>query len=329
MLKLGLTAARLGVVCAVLFAALTPAVPRAQSVAGHGLFDAAAEGAGGNTISRQQCGRLEQQQTAVWVSVHARGWCLRYYAFGVGQRNAVVAAWLHGDILGSHSGTSPAGHQDGLGPVAMIEQERRLSQTYHTPFIFLARPGSYGSAGNHRALASTRLEADLVAAQIDALTIRYNVKSWVLGGHSGGGTDVAAILARLRDIRCAVISSGAPAYNAYLKAHHQARRVRANNLNAIDDVGKIPATPDLLVIVMGDPRDSNVFWPVQRLYYDALKQHRINATLLPLERGRPPEFHSLVNLAEAATGLCAQGVATPQIETRLRAMPSQQPRESN
>jgi pimeloyl-ACP methyl ester carboxylesterase len=300
-------------------------------VAPPGLFDAAAEGDGGNAISLARCRRLEQQQTAVWVSVYAKGWCLRYYAFGlnIGHENKVAAAWLHGDILGGHRGTGPAGHQDGLGPAAMIEQERQLSQSYQTPFIFLARPGAYGSAGNHRALASTKLEADLVAAEIDALTVRYGVKSWVLGGHSGGGTDAAAVLARRHDIRCAVISSGAPAYNAYLTAHHQAGRIKLNNLNAIDDVGKIPASPDLRVIVMGDPRDSNVFWSVQHLYYDALKAHGTNVTLLPLERGRPPEFHSLVNLAEAATGLCAQDVPTAEIGRRLQAMPSQLPRESN
>jgi len=300
-------------------------------VAPPGLFDAAAEGNGGNVISRGACRRLVEQQTAVWVNVGGRGWCLRYYAFGLKPdgTNPLAAAWLHGDIVGGDRGTGPAGHQQGLGPAAMVEQERILSQTYHTPFIFLARPGAYGSSGNHRALASTRLEADLVAAEVEALTSRYHIASWVLGGHSGGGTDAAAVLARRHDVRCAVISSGAPAYNAYLTAHHQPQRIKPDNLNAIDDVGKIPASTDLRVIVMGDPRDSNVFWSVQRLYFEALKTHGTQVTLLPLERGRPPEFHSLVDLAETATGLCAQGVATADIEKRLRAMPSQAPRVSN
>jgi hypothetical protein len=60
-----------------------------------------------------------------------------------------------------------------------------------------------------------------------------------------------------------------------------------------------------------------------------LKLHRANVTLLPLERGRPPEFHSLVDLAETATGLCAEGGATADIEKQIRAMPSQAPRVSN
>lgn len=302
-----------------------------QSMPNSGVFDAAAEGNGGNSISRGVCREWEEQQTAVWVTVRSRGWCLRYYAVGLKPdgANPLAAAWLHGDIVGSRNGTGPAGHQQGLGPAAMVEQERGLSQTFHTPFIFLARPGAYGSSGNHRILASTKLEADLVAAEVDVLTSRYQIGSWVIGGHSGGGTDTAAILARRRDVRCAVISSGAPAYNAYLIAHHRPDRITSGNLNAIDDVGKIPRSTDLRVIVMGDPRDKNVFWSVQRLYFDVLERRGVRVALLPLERGRPPEFHSLVSLAEAATGLCAEGVPTPEIEARLQAMPSQRPRESN
>jgi pimeloyl-ACP methyl ester carboxylesterase len=299
----------------------------AQSVAAPGLFDAVAEGLHGNTISAEQCRQLEQQQTAVWVRVHGKGWCLRYYAAGLERENAVVAAWLHGDIMGGRRG--PAGHQKGLGPAAMIEQERALSQKYHTPYIFLARPGAYGSAGDHLALRWTKLEADLVAAEMDALTLRYGVKSWVVGGHSGGGSLAAQMLDRRRDIACGVVSSGAPDINAYLAAHHEGKLPLRVAQNAVADVARMPDTPNQRIIVMGDPREKNVFWSLQQHYADQLKRHGANVTVLPLERGRPPEFHSLVSLAEVATGLCAQGVATSDIEARLQAMPSQTARESN
>ncbi len=312
--------------CALLMAAGWSVSSVAQSASTSDLFDATAEGAHGNRISAEQCRRLEQEQTAVWVRVQGRGWCLRYYASGLARENPVAAAWLHGDIGGGPHG--PSGHQQGLSPAAMVEQERGLSQKFHTPFIFLARPGAYGSGGYHRVIAHTRLEADLVAAEIDALTARYGVRSWVLGGHSGGGSLVAAMLDRRRDIACAVVSSGAPDINAYEDAHHE-RRTSPAPLNAVADVARMPDTPGQRIIVMGDPREKNVFWPLQRHYADVLKRHGANVTLLSLERGRPPEFHSLVDLAETATGLCAQGVATAEIERQLRAMPSQAPRVSN
>lgn len=318
----------LAAACALLAAAGWPASSVGQSVATPDLFDAAAEGAHGNIISTGQCRRLEQQQTAVWVRVRGRGWCLRYYASGLGQRNAVVAGWMHGDIGGGRRG-GPSGHQQGLSPAAMIEQERSLSQKFHTPFIFLARPGAYGSAGYHHDIAHTKLEADLVAAEIDALTVRYGVRSWVLAGHSGGGSLVAEMLDRRSDIACAVVSSGAPDFDAYLTAHHEAKQRSPAHMNAVADVVRMPSTPGQRIIVMGDPREKNVFWSLQTHYADVLKRHGANVTLLPLERGRPPEFHSLVDLAETATGLCSDGVATAEIEKQLKAMPSQEPRESN
>ena len=217
----------------------------------------------------------------------------------------------------------------GLGVAAMIDQERRLSELYHVPFIFLARPGAYGSAGYHPTTTSTKREADLVAAQVDAITARYGIKSWVLGGHSGGGTMVAELLARRRDIRCAVISSGAAAHNAYLEARDDASDILATDLNAVADVSRIPRNKPLRVIVMGDPRDENVLFPVQAIYYEALRSHGVDAELWPLERGLPPEFHSLVSLAEAATGLCAEGRSSSDIKKALDAMPSQSPRISN
>ncbi len=319
---------RLARACALLIATGCSQSSAAQSVATPGLFDAAAEGSHGNRISAEQCRQLEQQQTAVWVSVRGKGWCLRYYAFGLDRQNPVVAAWLHGDIGGGPR-NGPSGHQQGLGPAAMIDQARNLSQKFHTPFVFLARPGSYGSAGYHHDIAHTELEADLVAAEIDALTVRYGVKSWVLAGHSGGGSLVAVMLTRRRDITCAVISSGAPDFNAYLTAHHWPKQRSPAPLNAIDDIAGMPKTTNQRIIVMGDPRDKNVFWSLQQRYADALERHGADVTLLPLERGRPPEFHSLVNLAETASGLCAEGAATPDIAKQLRAMPSQAPRVSN
>ena len=284
----------------------------------------------GISISRPDCAKLESQETAVWVVVQGKGYCLRYYAYGLKpgrEGNAVVAGWLHGDVVGG-SHPKHAGHQQGLGVSAMIAQERGLSERYKVPFIFLARPGAYGSAGYHPTMASTPLEADLVAAQVAAITGRYGVRSWALGGHSGGGTLVADLIARRKDVRCAVISSGAPAHSAYLEAWGASGEIKAFGLNPIDQVRAI--TPSRTrVVVMGDPRDRNVLWPVQQIYQHALATRGIDSTLIPLERGLPDEFHNLVDLGEAATGLCAGGLSFPEIRARLEAMPSQRPRISN
>jgi hypothetical protein len=78
-----------------------------------------------------------------------------------------------------------------LGIAAMIEQSEEQFRRYGVPFIFPARPGTYGSAGKHYDIRHTPLEAKLMASAIDTLTSRYHIGRWVLGGHRGGGTFAA------------------------------------------------------------------------------------------------------------------------------------------
>ena len=67
----------------------------------------------------------------------------------------------------------------------------------------------------------------------------------------------------------------------------------------------------------------------QRLYFDGLAARGHKAWLVPLERARPPRFHSLVDFGETATGLCAQGVETDKLLQTLQSMPEQPERISN
>lgn len=287
---------------------------------------------GGTRITREDCARLERQETAVWVVAGGKGECLRYYAAGLRAApgpNPVAAAWMHGDVMGRTP--TAVGHQEGLGVAAMVEQTRALSERYGVPFLFLARPGAYGSSGTFRTTRHTPREAALVNAQLDALKARYGVGAWVLGGHSAGGTLAAEFLARRGDIRCAVISSGAAAYRAYLKAHGAADALSRPQswFDPYESLDLVPADPRRRVFVIGDPREMNVYFHTQRLYFDGLRARGHAAWLVPLEKAPPPRYHSLVDAGEAATGLCARGDGTDDILATLKAMPDQTPRISN
>jgi hypothetical protein len=135
---------------------------------------------------------------------------------------------------------------------------------------------------------------------------------------------------RRDDIRCAVISSGAASFRAYLRAHGLDKAAGAPDaLDPISRVGAIRPDPARRILVIGDPRDENVYFWTQQRYFEALEKQNLAAELLPLQKGEPPEFHSLVDLAETATGLCANNTATPTIVDTLHAMPAQQERVSN
>lgn len=285
---------------------------------------------GGVTITRKACAALEAQHTAAWVEVDGRGECLRYYAAGLHPGpNPIAAAWMHGDIMGTKP--TSVGHQEGLGVAAMIDQERALAERFGIPFLFLARPGAYGSSGRFWTTRHTPREAALMNALLDVLKARYGVTEWALGGHSAGGTLTAEFLARRNDLRCAVISSGAPAYRAYLEARGL-QTVLARPQGWFDPAGsldRIPRDPKRRVFVIGDPRETNIPFHTQRGYFDALTARGHAAWLVPLERAPAPRHHNLVDFGETALGLCGSGADTGRILATLKAMPDQRDRISN
>jgi len=307
---------------------LLPTAVAAQSRPSDERFTNAAVAAG-NTIPRERCVKLEAQETATWVTIDGKGECLRYYAAGLRPgANPIVAAWMHGDIMGSRP--TQIGHQEGLGVAAMIAQERALSERFQVPFVFLARPGAYGSSGTFWTMRHSPREAALMNAHLDALKARYGIGSWALGGHSAGGTLTAEFLARRRDVRCAVIASGGAAYRAYLEAHRHPALARPETwFDPYDSLDRIPKDPGRRIFVIGDPRETNVFFHTQRRYFDGLAARGHAAWLVPLERAPAPKFHSLVDFGETATGLCAQGEDTDAILATLKAMPDQRARISN
>ncbi|WP_234908713.1 alpha/beta fold hydrolase [Rhizobium rhizogenes] len=310
------------------FASFLPTMAMAQSMPDDEMFDPAKVIAG-IQIDRSECQEMEARQTAVWVSVEGKGYCLRYYAAGLNQKgeNPVVAAWMPGDVMG---GPKSVGHQEGIGVATMIEQSKSLSDRYSVPWIFLARPGSYGSSGKHYTIRHKPLEAKLMAAQIDALKARYHIGRWALGGHSGGGTLAAEFLARRNDLQCVILSSAAAAYRERLKQRGFAGRLKTEVFfDPYDALDQIPKQPDRRVIMLADPRETNIPFSTQKLYFDGLKLRGHTAFMLTLKKAAAPKYHSLVDFGEAATGMCANGTETDAIFRTLRAMPPQSNRITN
>ncbi len=308
---------------------VTPAF--SQSRASDDMFDPVAV-VNGIQINRAACAALEREETAIWIETDGQSACMRYYASGLKPAlitNPVAAIWLNGDVLGPN-GRDADKHQKGFGPPAMIEQEKRLSARFNVPSIFLGRPGTYGSAGKHYTMRGRPIEAKLVNAALDALKARYNIQAWSLGGHSGGGTLVAEMLARRNDLRCAVISSGASAYRAYLVARGLAKPGDAlARFDPYASLDRVPKDASRRIFMIGDPREKNVPFSAQKLYFDGLVARGHAAWLIPLERATDARHHDLVDFGETATEMCAAGVSTDSIIETLKAMPNQQPRLTN
>jgi dienelactone hydrolase len=139
-------------------------------------------------------------------------------------------------------------------------------------FVNLARPGTYGSSGNHHERRRER-EVALVDDALDRLKDAFGWQRIDLAGLSGGGHLVAALMGRRGDIGRAVIASG----NVAVRMRNQERGMRADStgysdfVDPIDLVSDVAQHPPGKVIVLTDPRDKIVPAAGQAAYVRALR----------------------------------------------------------
>jgi hypothetical protein len=161
----------------------------------------------GVRATRAQCAPLAD---AVWVDVIAggdgadEGECLRFWAAGVAQGPRRVVVYFAGDVWTGAGGIEPSYPEQSIERLRATAE--RWSKRLRAPYIFFARPGTFGSSGDH--MQRRRIEeSQLISAALDRLKRKLGFEELVLVGQSGGGHVVASLLTQRSDIVCAVPTS--------------------------------------------------------------------------------------------------------------------------
>lgn len=272
--------------------------------------------------SAQECAQIDAAGVgrAVWVTVGLNGYdyqeCIRYYPYGLsatrsGNPQAIV--YFSGDIWGSNGvdttylKSKPQDKQN-----ESMQWSRKLNQ----PYIFVARPGTYGSSGVHKG-ARKPLESLLMTEALNQIKQRHSIANYVLVGHSSGGHVVASLLSKRQDVICAVASSApaSPMLRATLKkASSPVREFEpVNNL-----FSSTLHHPKLRVFVLGDLKDSNTPWASQKVLADKLQSLKWPVSTINLT-AKDSSHHILADQARTIAGLCAQNQSTVQIKTIVEA----------
>ena len=270
---------------------------------------------GGSTSDAAQCAALP---LAVWVTVDGKGDCIRAYGAGLKQgSNSNVLVYLSGDRL--------AGRRIGSGyekesPDSLQADVNRWSGQAGVPYLFLARPGTYGSSGDHAQRRRPR-EGKLVDAALQALKARDAVGTFHLAGQSGGGGLVANMLNVRSDIGCAVAASGAVAVDlrAQLLDRNKDTTGYTDSYDPVAHVKDIVKRPGLRIFVLSDRGDQAVPFKSQEHYVAELRKQGIAPVHIELT-ARGALHHDLVAFAKPALIWCAQGKTDSEIETALKAM---------
>ena len=239
-------------------------------------------------------------QHAVWVNYAGGDACIRYFSAGNLQSAANVLVVLPGDrdaVMRRDPAEIPENTQE-----AQDLRAQKLSEKARLPVIILARPGTYGSSGNH---ANRRQRGEFLAidAALTRLREQYGIEKFVLSGHSGGATAVAAVLTfGRRDVSCAILTSGAYGLLERAERLRMTRGERsqsnrditglANPYDPLDHIANITADPKRHIFVIGNLQDRVTPFDLQVKFATALRVqgHRVSLIEWP---AAAPQFHNL------------------------------------
>ena len=285
----------------------------------------------GTTSTKEQCAALE---TAVWVEVEGRGDCIRYYAAGLKERNASAIFYLHGGRLWgpadpARAGSDPVAYAKMLEVVragyldntvaAEKEQVRWLQAGLDIPLIKIARPGAYGSSGEHKNRIQMREEL-LVTAAIEAIAKRYNIENLAVTGNSEGGNIAAFVLTKIPALKCSVLTSSALSLETIAKIDPTNGYLYSpNTYNPMKHIADIPHSDRRRIFGVGDPSD--VVSPIanQKEFFEAVKAagHAVWFVASPTAAGG--SHHTLDRTGMHISKWCLEDLPTDEILKRVSA----------
>jgi pimeloyl-ACP methyl ester carboxylesterase len=249
-----------------------------------------------------------------WVKVENRGFCFRFWLSTVGGSKDEALVAFHGDIGGRID-----------GKLQLLEQARSVSdeslqstahngsRLFRGPYFFIARPGAFGSSGNHVKDRKTLLEIRIASAALDALKQEYGFKRFHLVGHSGGGHTVAGLVQLRSDIGCAVIASGGISLRSQMRDRGYPNFVvKPPFYDPIDHVNAMKQRPDLRLFVVSDRNDKLVSYSSQLEFVERVKAHNLPITHV-VATATDKDHHGLFSRGHQLAVDCAQNLEAERV----------------
>jgi pimeloyl-ACP methyl ester carboxylesterase len=266
----------------------------------------------GLTITRAQCDATAQ---TLWLNVHGRDFCVRYYLSTVGGEGARPVVFLQGDQKlnlnrKTWSWIDPSGATD-VDTDDLMRTADEFSKLAKTTAIFLGRIGLGGTSGSHMA-RHTLLELHLANAALDAIKQRYGFEGFHLAGQSGGSKLAAALLGLRRDVACAVLGSGPLATPVPPNGPDPGRSF----FDASENVSPLAKDRLLRPLVITDKADKRVPPAVQTGFVDKMRKAGRQVPQFFVE-ATDDEHHGVQVYTEVAVGGCVLGRSDEDIGRAL------------
>jgi tetratricopeptide (TPR) repeat protein len=271
----------------------------------------------------------------VWAQIPNYGTmsqCIAYYLSRGSKGGKLAVLFFDGDVLDTKA-------QDQAEMNDYLTKVRRtldlLAQKSGMDFIFIARPGVFGSSGNH---GDRRRQAEFLVLNraVDIIKQRHGYERLVLAGQSGGASVVAALLTLGRtDVVCAVPASGSyDAVDEYVRTIEKktgqilertemlSMYARTKLYDVMQNIANISKATDRRLIVIGDARDTIAPFEQQRRFAERVRDAGHHVLLVQAD-GSGEEHHGLSPLALKVAGQCALGNTDDEIQRSIKEIPSQ------
>jgi pimeloyl-ACP methyl ester carboxylesterase len=271
----------------------------------------------GKRITQAECAALPG---AVWAAVDQQGECIRYYHSTAGGSGSEVVVFFSAEVASTNARgeVKPYDFYVKQSPAALQERIAGWSRNLRMPYLYLARPGSYGSSGEY-ARRRTPREIDLVSAALDAIKSRHGYTRLHLAGSSEGGHAAAALLARRTDLGCVVLASSLLSVRSGLAESGWDQDVTGNKhpVDPVALVDQVAKRPGLRIMVVTDPDDIVISARSQTAYV-----RRASAAGLPVQQifaaATDSGAHGLWRAGLLVATDCARGVKDDAIVSKYQ-----------
>ena len=266
----------------------------------------------GIMITHAQCDATPQ---TLWLNVHGRDYCVRYYLSTVGGEGPRAVVFLQGDQkmnlnrnTWSWIDTSEAKDVDTDDFMKIAVEFSKLAKT---SAIYLSRIGLGGTSGNHTS-RHTLLELHLANAALDAIKQRHGFEGFHLAGQSGGSKLAGGLIGLRRDVACAVLGSGPLATPGSAKSPDPGRSF----FDASENVTPLAKDRLLRPLVITDKADKRVPLAQQTGFVDKVRKAGRQVPQFFVEAS-DEDHHGVLVYTEVATGGCVLGKSDEVITRAL------------
>ena len=251
--------------------------------------------------------------------------CIAYYATSGTSDARPAVLYFEGDVPPADL-LKPNFTQNYLAEMKQAFQ--RLANQTGVRFVFVARPGLFGSSGNH---AGRRSMSEILTmnAAVDAIKARLGLTEVVLAGQSGGSTIGAALMTLgRRDIACAILGSGLLSVVEIEHAHRVRERLpdvapailHVLLFDPTDRLDWIERSARRRVFVLGDPTDVRTPYPQQRRFAERVRGLGHHAVSIEVT-AQGDLMHGVAHHTLPAAALCARGADDAAIQRTVGPAP--------